>query len=725
MRSAAGEEAGRGFALAEATGRYREPLTPDDLPEAVSRASDPGAARRTLHWGRNYLYVVDLPSGAGVVPAVVKQFRNEGWRARLRRRWRESRAATSWRVACRLADAGVATPAPLLLIESKRPAGPSFFVSRELDSFVESRYLFRALERGDAGRRFPRLDPAKVFAAMGRLVRRMHDAGVWHRDLSIGNLLVVPGATREEEPEIWVIDLNRARLDRRLGELARLQDLCRLPIRTAAHREAFLGAYWGDGANRVRDALFVLASRGFLLKNRLKRALRAPFRWLGRLKPRRAYPHIPPPPAGAGRREKAVWDHLSDQPHQHAGSLEKTGARLADAGLHLRTYGGSLAPAARALRRYRKLRRELYRRPRPFRGLGVCLRPWPDDPAAPLAAVDELGIRRVFLRLHPWEEDHRAEAELAAELAARETDITFGLAQSRELVRDPERWRSAVARLGEAFLPHGRRFQIGQAVNRSKWGIWNAREYHELADVAEEVLRGLGEVELLGPAVIDFELHATVALVNQRRRGRFDGLASLLYVDRRGAPENPQLGFDAIGKVVLLKAIAETARDCGPESWITEFNWPLEEGPHAPAGRAVAVSEELQADYLARFYLMALGTGLLEGAFWWQAIARGYGLIDPEGLRRRPAFRALATLAAVLEEARFEGPLATPPPAWLYRFTAAEGEIVAGWSSGGTVVVELPRPARAVVGRDGAESPGAGPRVEVGSSPAYFLLADP
>src|SRR6185295_3680702 len=66
---------------------------------------------------------------------------------------------------------------------------------------------------------------------------------------------------------------------------------------------------------------------------------------------------------------------------------------------------------------------------------------------------------------------------------------------------------------------------------------------------------------------------------------RFDAVGSLLYVDRRGAPENRQLGLDATGKLRLLRAIAETAKNARGRSWIAEVNWPLREGPTSPAGR--------------------------------------------------------------------------------------------------------------------------------------------
>jgi hypothetical protein len=306
-------------------------------------------------------------------------------------------------------------------------------------------------------------------------------------------------------------------------------------------------------------------------------------------------------------------------------------------------------------------------------------------------------------------------------------------------VRDPARWRAAVEELAERFTPYGRQFQVGQAINRSKWGIWSTREYVGLALAAAEALRRYPGVEVLGPAVIDFEYHVTAAVLNLRRPGlHFDAVSALLYVDRRGAPERRQAGFDTPRKVALLKAIADTSRNGAPRCWVTEVNWPLREGPHAPAGRRVAVDEETQADYLARYYLLALSTGLLERVCWWQLVAKGYGLIDPRpriesgpqpgpegGLRRRPAFRALATLARLLEGCRFERRLPAPPGAWLLLFSRpGGGELVAAWSAAGTLTADLPRPAAALLSRDGDPLPPPhGPRLGLASSPVYALLS--
>jgi hypothetical protein len=337
----------------------------------------------------------------------------------------------------------------------------------------------------------------------------------------------------------------------------------------------------------------------------------------------------------------------------------------------------------------------------------------------------------VLLRLHPWEEDHTAEEELARELAARGHELTFALPQNRELVKDPARWRGAIEEIAERFTPYGRRFEIGHAINRSKWGIWNLGEYVALATAAAEILRRSRRregVEILGPAVIDFEHHVTAAVLNLKRPGfHFDAVSSLLYVDRRGAPENRQAGFDTVAKVLLLKAIADTARNAAGRCWVTEVNWPLSEGPHSPAGRAVAVDEETQADYLARYYLLTLGTGLVERVFWWQLLAKGYGLMDPVNPhrpRKRPSFHALRTLVRELDGTRLEQVLPAPAPAHLYLFRRPDGMgVVAGWSAAGTATVTLPRPPAGVCSRyGGALTLPAGPRVEVGPAVRYFTL---
>jgi tRNA A-37 threonylcarbamoyl transferase component Bud32 len=695
------------FAVAGFRGEVEPRFRPLDLAAAVRRLTDPGAADKTLHWGRNYIYRTTLDTAEGPVPVAVKQFRGGDARERLRRRRGEGKAARSWRAARGMAAAGLPTPEPVMLLESLDARGPSFYVCRAVEGAIEARYLFRAANAGEERERFPEVDFAGFLEELGREIRRLHDAGFWHRDVSAGNVLVRPGTP----VELWLLDLNRARRRLRLTLSQRTRDLSRLPLFRPEHRALFLQAYWGAAPGVLARFLYLENFYAFRWKHAAKDRLRGVSRRVKTLLvPRGTHAHIPPPPAEAAVRDRVVWDHLSDQPHQHAGRLAKLGVRLADARAHLEEGAVVAAALPRIGRRYRALARELYARPVAWGGVGVALRPWPDDPEGLLAAVEELGVRHLLLRLHPWQDDHAAEEALARELAARGHELAFALPQNRELVRDPARWRAAVEELAARFTPYGRHFQVGQAINRSKWGIWSLGEYVELAVAAGEALRRYPGVEVLGPAVIDFEYHVTAAALNLRRTGlRFDAVSALLYVDRRGAPENAQAGFDTPRKLALLKAIADTSRNGTPRCWITEVNWPLREGPHAPAGRGVAVDEETQADYLARYYLLALASGMVERVYWWQLVAKGYGLVDPTALRRRPAFHALATLARSLEGCEFERRLPGPPGAWLLLFSRPDGgELVAAWSAAGPLAAELPR--------------ASGVSVTLGPSPTYYLL---
>ncbi len=733
----------------------------DGLRAAIARVTDAGQATRTLHWGRNYLYLTTLSTAAGPLPVAVKQFEAGGWRQRAKRRLAGSKAARSWHVARALLDAGLRTPEPVLLVEPDDPERASYYACRHLEDALEARYLLRAVNAGTAAETFPEADVDAFLVALGRTARRLHDAGFWHRDFSSGNVLIrwrgdgVP-------PDLYLLDLNRTRVGRRPTLSERSRDLARMMIHRPADQRRFLDAYWSapggetlpagaerGSASAARVALYKLYHHGWRFKNEAKKAIRGKLHGITQtakdlVLPRGTHAHIPEAPEGAATRDKVVWDELSDQPHLHAGKLEKHLARARDAGAYLAQARVTAAALPRVWRRYRQLEAARYREPVPFAGAGVALRPWPEDPEGLLSAVADLGVEHLLLRLHPWQEDHRDEEELARALTQRfpDRDLVFTLPQSRDLVRDPGRWRGAVEELAERFTPYGGTFVVGQAVNRSKWGVWNAGEYRELAATAAKVLRRHPGVRVFGPGVIDFEPLATVGMVNYPGLPRLDGLASLLYVDRRGAPEARQMGFDAADKATLLQAVADTAGHLAAEpggggenapvpSWVTEVNWPLREGPHSPAGKLVAVDEEAQADYLVRYYLAVLATGHAQRVYWWRMMARGYGLICPEegvdgrALRRRPAFRAMGHMLARLGGSLCEGPVPDLPEAVrAYRYRHPDGSsTVAAWTVNASGPTRIALPVTAAHDRDGAALPVDGLPL-IGPSPLYLETRD-
>ncbi len=720
-------------------GRIAAGVSLSDLESSLAHLTDPVSATETIHWGRNYLYRSVLESDHGPIEVVVKQFRNLGAKKKAERRLKGSKAERSWRMALEFVNAGIPTAEPLLLIESKEEDGPSFFITRHLESRIEARYLFRAFNEGRLEELFPGFDYGRFLDSLGSALSRMHEAGLFHRDLSIGNVLLPDGETSVNVDQITIIDLNRGRKKGRLGLSTRVRDLCRLTINDREHQRRFVDAYArggaADGGARGASAALWWTYRiyhwSFRFKIESKKTIRAPFRKIGEVfAPRRAHVHIPEAPEGASKRDQIVWDYLSDQPHQHAGKLDKLKVRLADAPSHVRNFSICALAAPRIWRRYKQLKNELYVRPLPWKGVGVCVRPLPEAPDELMRAIEDLAVRNILLRLHPWQTEHHDELQLAQELHAKGYDLAFALPQNRDLVRNPSLWQRRVEELAELFTPYGKYFQVGQAINRSKWGVWRYGEYLELAQRADHVLRRYPEVETFGPAVIDFELYSTASVVNLAGCPSFDGLASLLYVDRRGAPENRQMGFDTVDKVLLCRAIADTSRACAGRSWITEVNWPLREGPHSPAGKSVSVNEEDQATFLARYFLLALTSGGAERVYWWQMIARGYGLIAPRdpqgnsrGLRRRPSFQALKTLNSQLQGSVLQGRRPSPADTYLFELQRSEDRVLVGWSCRGPSEMELDSPVLEVIDQHGLTGEhDQGNRVQLLNTVQFFRI---
>ncbi len=703
-----------------------------DFEAVLRRVLDPANAGRSLHWGRSYLYETAWRRGRdkGEVAVVVKQFRHDDLRARLRRRRRGTRARLSFDTARRLRRLGISTPEPVLYAESKTVEGPAWFVCRRVPEALELRYVLRALNAGEATARFPAIDPAVLLRRVGALAAELHRHGIWFRDLTSGNVLLSEPTT---DAELYLVDLNRARFRRRLSVSQRLRDLSRMPVLRPADRAEYLRGYRPGGLPWLERLWFEVYHLGFRLKIRSKEGARRGLRRFADLllPRRRAHPHIPAADRGAKAQERAVWDPLTDQPHQQATRSQRLGVRLRDAAHHARPLLRAAGPLFASIVEGKRLRRRIERASEsiPFDGLGVAVGPGSAPVGALVEAIDDLGVEGVLLRFHLWQgvdADLLQLAEILNGAEGRPVDLVFQLSQDRSLVRDSGLWRRRVEEAVAALSPFGHRFLIGQAPNRSKWGVWRPDEYWSLLAAGVEAVRaGNRDACVLAPAVIDFEPHATAVLVHSGLpEHRFDILASQLYVDRRGAPENRQLGFDLAGKLAVLRAVARRAPDCASDrSWVTEFNWPLKEGPHAPAGRDVAVDEDTQASYLVRYCLEALGTGLAERVFWWQLAAAGYGLIDPRAgaLRRRPAYRALRQLQRELAGARVERML-LPPGVRGYRALRHGREVQVLWAADRRGrAYRPPVGVRAARDRDGVEL-ASGP-VRLGPAPVYFEIA--
>ena len=241
-------------------GPYRGRIHPDydrpafrfSLSSAGELVASPDA--EVLLDSRNRVVAMTLPvDPPRRVEAVIKQFRPAGFQ-RLKTVVVPSKARKAWRGAAACLERDIPTPRPLACL-SRRAAGvvvESYYVSERVYGAREIRHLFRELD-GERRR--------QLLAELGPFLRRAHDRGILHRDLSDGNILVAggppppgtprPAFMRDDVPgaafAFYLIDTNRIRLRRRIGWLARVKNLVRLGV-PAEEQAFFLDAYLGERA---------------------------------------------------------------------------------------------------------------------------------------------------------------------------------------------------------------------------------------------------------------------------------------------------------------------------------------------------------------------------------------------------------------------------------------------------------------------------------------------
>jgi tRNA A-37 threonylcarbamoyl transferase component Bud32 len=131
---------------------------------------------------------------------VIKRYNIKNWRHALSRCWRPSRAWHSWQIANALRALGIATPAPLAMME-KRWAG----LRRQawlISSYAPGQDIIHHTQQGlDSG-----LEQALI-----RLLSAMKEAHLSHGDMKGSNLLYENGS-------LAIIDLDAARLHRKQSD---------------------------------------------------------------------------------------------------------------------------------------------------------------------------------------------------------------------------------------------------------------------------------------------------------------------------------------------------------------------------------------------------------------------------------------------------------------------------------------------------------------------------
>ncbi|MEN4044733.1 MULTISPECIES: glycosyl hydrolase [Sulfurimonas] len=287
-----------------------------------------------------------------------------------------------------------------------------------------------------------------------------------------------------------------------------------------------------------------------------------------------------------------------------------------------------------------------------FFSLGVD---WQRNTQETQAMLEELKVKSILVRFKLWEMDRLN--ELAAFIKQNSNkQIILKILQDREHIEDLQLLKNNLHVIFTSLGTSVTRYEIGSTLNRAKWGFFSVREYLDFYKVAYDLKKKeFPDIRLLGSGVIDFEFYFTVHTLFNFCKCRYDGIAALLYVDRRGAPENTQLGFTLSDKIALLSTLVWLSLKTKQELHVTEVNWPLSNtAPYAPTSEYECVSEALYADYMLRYYLLTFASQQVDSVSWHQLIAPGYGLVDNrEGIKKREAFYTYMYMLQTLENAQF------------------------------------------------------------------------
>jgi len=274
-------------------------------------------------------------------------------------------------------------------------------------------------------------------------------------------------------------------------------------------------------------------------------------------------------------------------------------------------------------------------------GIGVDL----DKGEVQKELVEELGVKHLLVRMPLWQMDRIEEYVNFVKSFGSDKHILLNILQDREHIDDKALLQKDIETIFATFSPFVDEFQIGNAINRTKWGFFSMDEYLKWYEVIQKIRdEKYPHIKLIGSSVIDFEFHYTIRTLFNFFRVKYDKFSSLLYVDRRGAPDNKQMGiFDTKNKINMLYALVRLSPKTTNEIYITEVNWPLSNtAPHAPTSELECVSEEKYTQYMTEYYNIAKSSGKIERVYWHQLIAAGYGLVDDREnrLRKTLAFEA-------------------------------------------------------------------------------------
>ena len=324
-----------------------------------------------------------------------------------------------------------------------------------------------------------------------------------------------------------------------------------------------------------------------------------------------------------------VWDFYSDQPHVIKDRAYKKQMRKKHLIDYIKLFFTALfiLPIATLFMKFFKGKQEVSNED--FYGIGVNL----DKCPIQKELVEELGVKNLLIRM-PLNDIKNIDSYVEFANSFNEIskkNIFINIIQDRNNIENEELLKGNIELIFTKFKDICFEYQIGTTINRMKWGFFSIKEYMDFYMVAQNLRdEKFPNLKLMGPSVIDFEYYYNARAMFNFKKIKYDIVSSLLYVDRRGAPQNSQYGiFDTKNKIDLLYSLVRLSPKCTNDIYITEVNWPISNtAPYAPTSEKECVSCDEYTKYMLDYHKIAKDSKKIKKVFWHQLIAPGYGLVD-------------------------------------------------------------------------------------------------
>ena len=345
------------------------------------------------------------------------------------------------------------------------------------------------------------------------------------------------------------------------------------------------------------------------------------------------------------------WDSFSDQPYQLKNKAKKRELKKQNRWNILKTIFLALFTLPPLWGFSLFLKSKKFPKLTDFFAIAVNL----DKGERQLNFLNELQIKHISMRF-PLEDIKNINKYLEFAKKLSNYKILIVILQNRETIENPKLLEKNIYQTFEKFTKLGiSEFQIGNAINRTKWGFFSITEYLNFFEIVFKVKqKSFPNIKLIGSNVIDFEYFNTIHTLFNFKDFFYDGVGALLYVDRRGSPENKQaLFFDLINKIRFLYAIIFTSSKTKNHIYITETNYPIvNTKPYTPTSQFETVSTRQYSKYMIKYFLLALGSGFVKRVYWHQLFSAGYGLIDHRENEPKPylQFLAFKTMLSILKD---------------------------------------------------------------------------